>query len=172
MDVPDVKNVFRNPWSIEMFTRLVWTLQIDPKLVYKWVYEHIRQYCDEQDADFQQTIEENFGHKRLVELITMVHEQSITAANAKQVMMKIVDGDTRMPSVIAEEQGFVGGTPISDEVREACKVALADPESSAAIQKYIAGDNRAVMVIVGRIMKAVNRRGDPVVIKGLLEEGI
>ena len=102
----------------------------------------------------------------------MVHEQSITAANAKQVMMKIVDGDTRMPSVIAEEQGFVGGTPISDEVREACKAALADPESSAAIQKYIAGDSRAVMVIVGRIMKAVNRRGDPVVIKGLLEEGI
>ena len=26
MDVSDVKNVFRNPWSIEMFTRLVWTL--------------------------------------------------------------------------------------------------------------------------------------------------
>ena len=36
MDVADVKNVFRNRWSIEMFTRLVWTLQIDPKLVYKW----------------------------------------------------------------------------------------------------------------------------------------
>ena len=36
MDVADVKNVFRSPWSIEMFTRLVWTLQIDPKLVYKW----------------------------------------------------------------------------------------------------------------------------------------
>ena len=36
MDVPDVKNVFRNNWSIEMFTRLVWSLQIDPKLVYKW----------------------------------------------------------------------------------------------------------------------------------------
>jgi Asp-tRNA(Asn)/Glu-tRNA(Gln) amidotransferase B subunit len=26
MDVSDVKNVFRNPWSIEFFTRLVWTL--------------------------------------------------------------------------------------------------------------------------------------------------
>lgn len=36
MDVADVKNVFRNPWSIEMFTRLVWSLQIDPKTVYKW----------------------------------------------------------------------------------------------------------------------------------------
>jgi len=36
MDVRDVKNVFRNPWSLEMFTRLVWSLQTDPKLVYKW----------------------------------------------------------------------------------------------------------------------------------------
>ena len=36
MDVPDVKNVFQHSWSIEMFTRLVWSLQIDPKLVYKW----------------------------------------------------------------------------------------------------------------------------------------
>ena len=36
MDVSDVKTVFRNPWSIEMFTRLVWSLQIDPKTVYNW----------------------------------------------------------------------------------------------------------------------------------------
>ena len=36
MDVQDVKHVFRNRWSIELFTRLVWTLQIDPKLVHKW----------------------------------------------------------------------------------------------------------------------------------------
>lgn len=36
MDVSDVKNIFRNPWSIELFTRLIWTLQIDPKTVYNW----------------------------------------------------------------------------------------------------------------------------------------
>lgn len=84
MDVRDVKNVFRNNWSIEMFTRLVWSLQIDPKLVYKWIYEYIFDYCDNKDADFQVVIEENFGHKKLVELITMVHEgQNITVANAK-----------------------------------------------------------------------------------------
>ena len=49
-------------------------------------------------------IEENFGHKKLVELITLVHEdQNITVQNAKQIMMSIVDGDDRMPSEIAEE---------------------------------------------------------------------
>lgn len=52
MDVSDVKNVFRNPWSIEMFTRLVWTLQIDPKTVYRWIYEHIHGQCEEMDKDF------------------------------------------------------------------------------------------------------------------------
>lgn len=46
-------------------------------------------------------MEDNFGHKKLFELITMVSEQSITVANAKQVMMAIIDGDERMPAVIA-----------------------------------------------------------------------
>ena len=36
MDVADVKNIFKNPWSIELFTRLIWSLQKDPKSVYKW----------------------------------------------------------------------------------------------------------------------------------------
>lgn len=103
MDVPDVKNVFRNPWSIEMFTRLVWSLQIDPKLVYKWIYEHIYGNVERKDLDFQKIVEDNFGHKKLFELITMVSDQSVTVANAKQVMMAIIDGDERMPAKIAEE---------------------------------------------------------------------
>ena len=46
----------------------------------------------------------------------MVHEQKITVANAKQVMFAIVDGDERMPSEIAEDQGFVGRTNLTQEV--------------------------------------------------------
>ena len=41
--------------------------------------------------NFQTVIEENFGHKKLVDLIMMVHEQNITVANAKLVMMAIID---------------------------------------------------------------------------------
>ena len=52
MDVADVKTVFRNPWSIEMFTRLVWTLQIDPKTVYKWIYEYIFEHCEKNHVNF------------------------------------------------------------------------------------------------------------------------
>lgn len=52
MDVQDVKNVFRNNWSIEMFTRLVWTLQIDPKLVYKWIYYYIFTDVENKNMNF------------------------------------------------------------------------------------------------------------------------
>ena len=41
LDVADVKVMFRAPWSLELFSRVVWTLQIDPKIVYKWVYTNI-----------------------------------------------------------------------------------------------------------------------------------
>ena len=36
MDVSDVKVIFKNKWSIELFTRLVWTLQVDPKTAFRW----------------------------------------------------------------------------------------------------------------------------------------
>ena len=122
--------------------------------------------------NFQQVIEENFGHKKLVELIMMVHEQDITVANAKHVMMAIIDGDTRMPSAIAEEQGFVGGPITTDEVKAAVNRALAEPTNANVIEKVLAGNERPVMSLVGKVMKAVNRKGDPVVIKKLLLEGI
>ena len=55
------------------------------------IYEHIFEAVDEMNLDFQRVIEENFGHKKLVELIMMVHEESVTVANAKLVMKAIVD---------------------------------------------------------------------------------
>ena len=60
----------------------------------------------------------------------------------------------------------------SDEVRQAVNLALADPDSASVIKKVMDGNSRPIMSLVGKVMKSVNRRGDPVVIKKLLEEGI
>ena len=47
------------------------------------IYEHIFGNVEKKGLDFQLVVEEQFGHKKLVELITLVHEQDITVANAK-----------------------------------------------------------------------------------------
>lgn len=86
-------------------------------------------------------------------------------------MQAIVDGDLRMPSVIAEEQGYVGGSTTSDEVLQAVAAALIDSVNAEAIAKVQGGNPRAIMPVVQKVMSAVNRRGDPVVIKKLLTDG-
>ena len=136
------------------------------------IYEHIYGNVERKDMDFQKVIEENFGHKKLYELILMVHEQEITAGNAKQVMMAIIDGDSRMPSEIAEEQGFMGGPITSDEVKAAVTGVLNNADNAKIIDKIINGNGRPVMALVGQVMRHVNRKGDPVAIKKLLEDEI
>jgi aspartyl-tRNA(Asn)/glutamyl-tRNA(Gln) amidotransferase subunit B len=173
MDVSDVKNVFRNPWSIEMFTRLVWTLQIDPKRVYRWVYEYIFDHCEKQGKDFQDIVEHSFGHKKLVQLLEMVDDSRISTVNGKIVMKKIVDGDQRMPGEIAEDLGLVGTVTATEDVKT---VAQGIISQHADVLDYCIKekDNRKAMVIVGKVMGALNPRrrwdeahqvGDPVVIK-------
>lgn len=100
-----------------MFTRLVWTLQIDPKTVYKWIYEYIFEYCEKQHIDFKETVVYTFGHRKLTELLDMVSESKISVVNGKLVMTKIIDGDERMPSAIAEDLGLVGTVVTSEEVK-------------------------------------------------------
>ena len=36
LEVSDVKVMFRSPWSLELFSNIVKTLQIDPNVVYQW----------------------------------------------------------------------------------------------------------------------------------------
>ena len=93
------------------------------------IYEHIYGNVERKDLNFRKVIEENFGHKKLVELIMMVHDQKMTVANAKHVMMAIIDGDDRMPATIAEDSGFVGGPMTSEEVVVAVQEIIAvNPE--------------------------------------------
>jgi len=180
MDVSDVKTVFRNPWSIEMFTRLVWTLQIDPKTVYKWIYEFVFEYCEKQGKPFDETVAYTFGHKKLTELLEMVSESKMSVVNGKMVMKKIIDGDERMPSEIAEDLGLVGTVVTSEEVRSTAVEIIA--QNTDILDECIKEDDyRKVMTIVGKVMGVLNpksrwdtreRIGDPVVIKGMCMEAL
>jgi len=101
MDVSDVKIIFQYPWSVEFFTRIVWSVQVDPKLVFKWMYEIIYGNIEKKGLDFETVIEKSFGHKRLSDLIELIDDEKVNRNNAKEIAFKIVDGDTRMPSEIA-----------------------------------------------------------------------
>jgi len=132
------------------------------------MYENIYGNCEKKGFSFQKVVENNFGHKRMCELITMIKEEAVNSINAKEIMKRIVDGETKMPSEIAKESGFVGEVVTSDEVKKA--VANAIQENSDIVKKIKDGNRGPLMSLVGKVMRATNRRADPVVVKYLLEQ--
>lgn len=169
MDVLDVKMVFKNPWSIELFTRLIWSLQIDPKIPFVWIYQHIYGNCVKKGLDFQTVLEESFGYRKLMNLLEMVEDKRLTTTNGKVVMMAIIDGDKRMPNEIADELGMkmVSGDSVQLAVQSVME------RNGSVVEKILkTGNNRPVMSLVGQVMKAVNRNGDAVEIKVMIEDFI
>lgn len=154
-----------------MFTRIVWSQQIDPNIVYKWIYQYIRGNAVKNDLDFKDVVLNTFGFQRLVDLIGMIKENQVTTINAKQVMMAIIDGDQRLPSVIADELGFRGGA-VADEAI-VVQVGIVIDQNPLIVEKIIKKNRTGpIMALVGQVMSATNRRGDPVLIKHLIVERI
>jgi Asp-tRNA(Asn)/Glu-tRNA(Gln) amidotransferase B subunit len=100
----------------------------------------------------------------------LLHHDQVTVANGKVVMQYIIDGDTRMPTEIAEELGLTTTVTIGQDVQDAVKeVVSANPD---IVKKILDGNDRPIMSLVGKAVKATNRRGDPVVIKSLIQDAI
>lgn len=116
-------------------------------------------------------VEVTFGHKKLAELITLVNEETVNVANGKQIMMRIIDGDQRLPSQIAAELGMTGKVELSKElIAQVKEVVDSNPE---VVKKVIkSGKQGPVMHLVGIIMKAHGNRADPVMIKHMIEQEI
>ena len=100
----------------------------------------------------------------------LLHNEEVTVANGKMIAMQIIDGDDRMPKEIADDLGLTKSVTIDQEVQDAVgKIITENPD---IVQKIMDGNDRPIMSLVGKVMSAVNRRGDPVVIKSLLTEQI
>ena len=110
----------------------------------------------------------------------MVSESKISVVNGKIVMKKILEGDERMPSEIAEDLGLVGTVVTSEEVKQTT-ASIVSQNTDILDECIRENDDRKLMNIVGKVMGVLTPRrrwdtreriGDPVVIKGLVVEAL
>ena len=106
MNVSEVKIIFSYPWSIDLFVEIIKKTNLEPLIVFNWMYKNILGNCIKKDLDFQ-TVISSFGQQGLVEFLLLFNEVSI--ANLKEIMMRKVDGDSHSARYIAETLGFIGG---------------------------------------------------------------
>lgn len=114
MDVADVKVMFHYPWSLELFSRIVWTLQIDPKVAFTWIYKTVLEQTTLSGKDFKEILLQAFGPQKLILILDMYQKQSISTLNGKTIIKLIVDGDVRTPYEIASALGFIGNVEIDE----------------------------------------------------------
>jgi Asp-tRNA(Asn)/Glu-tRNA(Gln) amidotransferase B subunit len=110
----------------------------------------------------------------------MVSDDRVTVVSGRLVMDKIIDGDERMPSVIAEDLGLVGQVSISEDVKATTNRVLANNQD--ILDRCIKEDDELpLMKIVTQVMSELNpnqrwrndyRVGDPVCIKDLCTEAM
>ncbi len=85
--------------------------------------------------------------------------------------MRIIDNDTRSPNEIANDLGFIGNAITGTEIQAAVDDVVG--KNPQIVQKIIKTGNKGpVMSLVGKVMDAVNRKGDPIVIQNLINDKI
>lgn len=114
-------------------------------------------------------LEESFGYKKLMNLLEMIEDKRLTTTNGRIVMQAIIDGDQRNPDEIATELGMkmVSGLDVNKAVEY-----VIEANEEIVNEMIETGKKRPIMSLVGQVMKAVNRNGDPVEIKVMIEDMI
>ena len=86
-------------------------------------------------------------------------------------MMKVIDGDKRSPKEIAEALGYVGEAITTEKLSNAVNEIIL--KNKEIVQKIIkTGKTGPTMALVGQVMELLNKRGDPKMIKVLIDDAI
>lgn len=108
---------------------------------------------------------------QLAALLRLVHDGTVSAKAAKDVLALMVAGDpcAHDPAAIVEREGW---TLLTDEaaVRELCVGVLQDPAAAEAVAKYVDGNDRVFGSFVGKVMAASAGRADPKLVNQALRE--
>ena len=100
-------------------------------------------------------------------LVRLIGEGSLSSRGAKDVLLLMLEGDTRAPKEIAESAGLIQVND-HEELRGTVRGVLqAQP---AAVQEYKEGKESALQFLVGQTMKATRGAGNPGMLKTLLLE--
>ena len=136
--------------------------QCQPKNIANWILGDISKYLNESNKPLEETA---LTSQNLADLIENVEKGVISNSAGKTVLDVIIEQDKKVSDVIFEK----GLAQISDSsaLEETVKEVLAANEKS--IQDYKNGKTNAFGYLVGQCMKATKGKGNPNIIKELIQ---
>ena len=125
------------------------------KAVANWLLSDVSRILNEQELEPSQI---PFSAESLAELVSLIDKGTISSAIAKKVLEEMFEDNTKMPSKIIEEKGWV---QISDEgaIKEVVLKILS--VNSQSVADFKAGKDKALGFLVGQAMKETRGKANP-----------
>ena len=134
-------------------------------LLFNYLNSDLKGIMKDRELDFSnlKLTPENFA-----DLIAMAVKKEISTRTAKDLLVKMLEKGTDPRSIVQEE----GLGQVSGEGELLAVVKTVIMENPKAIEDYKKGKIEALQFLVGKTMAALRSRGNPEVIKSLLEKDL
>lgn len=135
---------------------------VDPKQAANWITVELQARLNDANMEIS---ESRVGPERMVELIGLVDDGTISRSGARDVLDRIfISGESPSIVVEREELAATGGDELSGVVDE---VIAANPEEAERVR---GGDQKVIGVLIGQVMKATRGGADGGRVRELLLE--
>lgn len=140
---------------------------VEAKTVANWITGDLFRLLNDEKIDREEIASTNMTAERFAALIELVENGTINPATARKKVMPAVWETGADPAAVVEEKGLA---QISDENVIAEKVDEAISANQDMVDKYLDGNDKVINAIFGRTMGLLRGKGDPAVVRQVLQE--
>ena len=137
--------------------------RVEPKAIANWITGELFRLMKAQGLEIGEV---RITPDKLVALIGMVEDGTITASTAKKVLAEVFETG-RAPEEIVRERGLAQISDVEALSRVVDEVIAANPK---AVADYLAGKKPVLRFLVGQVMKATRGKANPKLANELLLE--
>ena len=140
---------------------------VEAKTVANWMTGDLFSILNNEKIERDEIANTNINAKNFAKLIKLVDGGTINAGTARKQVIPAMWETGNDPKAIVDEQGLaqISDTSVIEE-----QVDAIIARSSDMVQRYLDGNDKLFNAIFGQIMGALKGKGDPQVVRQLLQE--
>jgi len=161
IDKEDAKIIAADPLIVELFEKVA--NKIAPELAAHWIRRELLRVLNYNKKEIYET---KITAQHLIELLFLIENKTITERTGQKIIEKLVEGPFDVKAYI-ENEGLVAVSNIN-ELTKYCKDAMG--ENKKAVQDYKSGNEKALMFVVGAVMKKTKGKATPKEVNQILRK--
>jgi len=135
---------------------------IDPVFAARWVRREVLRLLNDKKKELRET---EFNKEGLTELFKLLVEKKITDRIGQRIIEQLADKKFSPEAYVKEQKlEMVAG---EDVLKKACEKAIA--ENPKAVEDYKKGEEKAIMFLMGAVMKMTKGTASPNIVKEILK---